>query len=140
MKKNPLNNICYRNFADLPIRLMIGFHLIYGSQDNIFSYTRMREFEDFLRTYHMPFPLLAAHLSVYAQFISGICFILGYQTRIAAMVMVINFIIAIIVVHVNDTYISSFPAIVMLSGAIFLALFGSGSLSLDHLTNQPRIK
>ena len=42
-----------KKFADFPIRLAVGFHLIYGTQDNVFSWERMLEFRDFLEAFNM---------------------------------------------------------------------------------------
>jgi putative oxidoreductase len=121
----------YKDFAPLFIRLIVGFHLIYGTQDNLFSYARMEEFADFLRVRAVPFPLASAFLSAYAQFACGALFILGFLTRPAAVLMVINFIAALIIAHRGDTYTNTFPALMMLSGACFLLLNGAGRLSVD---------
>lgn len=91
-----------KKVADLPIRLAVGIHLIYGTQDNIFSWEKMPEFRDFLAAFNMPFPMLSAITSVYAQFIAGILFILGWKVRTAALVMIFNFIVAIFLVHTDD--------------------------------------
>ena len=121
-----------KQFADLPIRLAVGFHLIYGTQDNVFSWDRMLEFRDFLDAFGAPFPLLSAMVSVYAQFICGILFIVGWKVKYAGVVMVFNFIVAILLVHLNDPYPNVYPAISMLAGALFMVLNGAGSLSLEH--------
>lgn len=119
-----------KKYADLFIRLPIGFHLVYGVQDNIFSWQRMLEFKDFLHSFNVPVPLIAAHISVYAQFICGILFIVGWKTKWAAITMIINFIIAIGLVHLFDPYPNKFPAIMMLCGAVFILLNGNGHYSL----------
>ena len=54
------------------VRLVVGFILVYGTQDNVFSNERMIEFRDFLAARRVPLPLLAAHLSAYAQFVCGV--------------------------------------------------------------------
>ena len=121
----------FKKYADLFIRLPIGFHLIYGTQDNIFSWDRMLEFSEFLANFGVPMSLVAAHVSVYAQFICGILFIIGWKLRWAALVMIINFIMAIFLVHIGDSYPNTFPAIMMLSGSIFLLLSGAGPISIS---------
>lgn len=123
----------YKEYGPLFIRLIIGFHLIYGTQDNIFSYARMEEFAAFLSAHKVPLPLFAAFVSAYAQFICGILFIFGALTRYAALVMIINFIVAVLLVHMGDPYPSKFPALMMLAASCFLFLHGPGSLSLDGL-------
>ncbi len=123
----------YKEYAALPIRILVGIHLIAGTQDNVFSGDRMLEFEKFLAANGMIFPLFSAILSVYAQFISGILYVLGWKVRTAAIVMIINFLVAIVLVHLGDSYSNTFPAIVMLSGSVFLLLNGSGALAMDKL-------
>lgn len=121
----------YRGYAAFLIRLIIGFHLVYGTQDNVFSYARMEEFAGFLAARGVPAPLFSAFLSAYAQFVCGILFVLGAATRYAAVVMIINFIAALIIAHRGDTYQNTFPALMMLFAACFLLLHGAGKLSVD---------
>ena len=123
----------FKEYGPIFIRLVIGFHLVYGTQDNVFSYARMEEFAAFLSAHNVPFPLFSAFLSAYAQFICGILFIVGAATRYAALVMIINFIAAILIAHLGDPYPAKFPALMMLAGACFLFLHGAGELSVDRL-------
>ncbi len=113
------------------IRLIIGFHLIYDTQDNVFSYARMEEFASFLSARGVPFPLFSAFLSAYTQFICGAPLLVGAATRYAAAAMIINFIAAIIIAHIGDTYPNMFPALMMLAAACFFLLHGAGMLSVD---------
>src|SRR3712207_4177674 len=119
----------YKEYGVIFIRLIVGFHLIYGTQDNVFSYARMEEFAGFLSARNTPFPLFAAFLSAYAQFICGILFVAGLATRFAAAVMIINFVAALIIAHIGDTYPNMFPALMMLASACFFLLHGAGKLS-----------
>jgi|GEM_PF-2642124 len=82
-------------YAPLPIRLLLGGHLVYGVQDNVLSYVRMLEFRDFLLQNGFPVPLLSAHLSVYAQLLAGLCCLAGAFTRAAAGLMIVNFLVAL---------------------------------------------
>ncbi len=98
----------------------------------VISYARMEEFAGFLSVRGVPFPLFSAFLSAYAQFICGTLFIVGAATRYAALVMIINFIAAIIIAHIGDTYPNMFPALMMLAAACFFLLHGAGKLSVDN--------
>ncbi len=121
----------YKEYGVIFIRLIIGFHLVYGTQDNVFSYARMEEFASFLSARGVPFPLFSAFLSAYAQFICGALFLVGAATRYAAVAMIINFIAAIVIAHRGDTYPNMFPALMMLAAACFFFLHGAGKLSVD---------
>ena len=128
----------YKEYGIIFIRLIVGFHLVYGTQDNILSYERMDEFVEFLRLRNVPFPLFSAFLSVYAQFVCGILFILGAQTRRAAVLMIVNFIAALLIAHVGDAYPNMFPALMMLAAACFFLLHGAGRLSVDDLLEKQK--
>ncbi len=129
----------YKEYGVIFIRLAVGFHLIYGSQDNVFSYARMQEFATFLSVRGVPFPLFSAFLSVYAQFICGILFVAGALTRFAALVMIINFIAAIIIAHRKDAYPNKFGALMMLATACLLFLHGPGKLSVDSAVGRKEL-
>jgi putative oxidoreductase len=122
----------YKEYGVIFIRLIVGFHLVYGTQDNVFSSARMEEFAAFLSVRGVPFPLFSAFLSAYAQFICGVLFIIGAATRYAALVMIMNFIAALVIAHVGDPYPNMFPALMMLAAACFLLLHGAGELSVDR--------
>jgi putative oxidoreductase len=121
----------YGEYGAAFIRLAVGYHLVYGTQDNVFHDSRMLEFAEFLRAHGFPFPLFNAHLSAYAQFVCGLLFVVGAATRPAAAVMVVNFVVALLMVHVGRPYPENAPAFFMLAGALFLLLNGAGRPSVD---------
>ena len=124
-----------RGYGIFLLRVLIGWRLIDGSQDNIFSWERMLEFRDFLEQFGFPFPLVAANVSVYAQFVCGILYMLGVWMRPAAAVMIVNFLIALIMVHLGTTFQQSFEALVMLVTSIFFLLNGPGRLAIGRTKN-----
>ncbi len=130
----------HKDYAEIFIRLITGFHLIYGTQDNVFSWDRMLEFSEFLTNFGFPVPLISAVVSVYAQFICGILFIVGFQVRIAAGIMILNFTVALLMVHVGDSYPGAFPAIMMLMGSFYLLFNGSKVFNVDSLLSRKKQK
>ena len=114
------------------VRLIIGWHLVYGTHDNVFEYARMVEFRDFLARTGFPVPMFSAFLSAYAQFICGFLYILGLFTRPAAAVMIINFIAALVMVHRSQPYPRAALALIMLFCSLFLLFHGPGRLALDN--------
>lgn len=122
----------HREVGVVFLRLVVGAHLIIGTQDNVRSWERMLEFRDFLAAQGFPWPLLSAQVSVWAQLLCGGLFVLGLFTRPAAAVMIVNFLVALGMVHLGKTpYAVTFPALFMLAGALFLFVHGPGSLALD---------
>lgn len=121
-----------REYAALFIRLIIGSYIIYGVQDNVFSSERMGEFAHFLAARGVPFPLFAAFLSAYTQFICGICILLGAFVRLASIPFIINFIAAILIAHRGDDFRGMFPALLMIFVGLFFLFHGAGKLSFDE--------
>jgi Predicted membrane protein len=124
----------FSTVGPLLLRVVTGIHLIHGSQDNVFSWARMIEFRDFLAQHGFPLPLACAVVSVLAQFVAGFLFTLGYRTRAAAAVMVINFLVAIFGVHIahGHPYPATFPALFMLAASLSLLFTGPGALALEN--------
>lgn len=117
----------------LALRLAIGARLVEGTQDNVFSAERMHEFATFLAGHGTPLPLFSAYLSASAQFLCGTLLILGLLTRPAALVMVINFIAALVIAHRATPFLQTWQALMMLAGAIYFLFCGPGALSVDRL-------
>lgn len=121
----------FSGYGLLALRVMLGAHLIQGTQDNVFSWDRMLEFRDFLAAEQFPLPLFCAVVSVAAQFGCGVLYLLGGFTRWAALVMLFNFTVALLVVHLGQPYAAGFPALVMWVGSLTLLLSGPGAVSVD---------
>ena len=122
----------HREIGPLFIRLAIGWHLVYGTQDNVFNAARMAEFSGFLAQKGFAYPELMAPLSAYAQFVCGLLYVLGLFTRPAAAVMVFNFIVALWMVHRGLPYPDNALAILMLCASLFLLFHGPGRWALDR--------
>ena len=117
--------------APLFVRLFAGTFLVYMSQDNVFSAARMQEFAAFLQSHGFPAPLLCAFVSVYAQFASGLLFLAGAFVRAAALVMVANFVVAIVGVNLALPFREALDPAAMLASALSLLFSGAGALSFD---------
>jgi putative oxidoreductase len=129
-----------KDYGVIFLRVIIGWRLIDGTQDNVLSWERMIEFRNFLEQHHVAYPLVAATVSVYAQFICGILYILGLFMRPAAVIMIFNFIVALIIVHIGTTFLQSFEALMMLFGSIFFLFAGAGKISMDNwLQSQKKL-
>lgn len=119
------------DLAALVLRQFVAFVLVYGTQDNVFHRERMLEFRDFLAQHGFPYPLASAYLSVYAQFTTGILLALGLLTRPAALVVVVNFLVALFMVHRHLPFSANIAPLAMLVGGIYFVLAGAPRWSLD---------
>ncbi|HEX2535712.1 MAG TPA: DoxX family protein [Chitinophagaceae bacterium] len=115
----------------LLLRLFAGARLLYGVVDNIISRGQMQEFGSFLQSFHFPWPYGSAVVSVYAQALAGILYLIGWKVRIAAALMTVNFIIALVMVHRNGTVEEMTPALSLLFISLFLLLAGGGKYGVD---------
>jgi putative oxidoreductase len=113
------------------VRMIVGFHLLYGVVDNVFSWPQMLEFRDFLAARGTPFPLVGAIVSVTAMFVCAILYILGWFTRYAAIVMIINFVCALAIAHRVGGYPNAALALIMLFSSIALLIHGPGKPAID---------
>lgn len=114
------------------LRLFVGIRLIYGVQDNLLQWRHMKEFEAFLAQYHFPVPLVAAIVSVYAQAIAGLLFLIGWKIRFAAILMIINFMVALVMVHWGQTFEQMTVVLFMIISSITLLLTGAGKYSIGR--------
>ena len=105
----------------------MGVRLIWGTQDNVFSWERMKEFAAFLGQHGVPCPLAGAVLSVAVQFLAGVPVILGLWTRAAGALIVLNFIAALWIAHRGDTFLNMYDALVMLAGGLFFFCTARGA-------------
>lgn len=120
-----------KDIGILLLRLFIGVRLIYGVQDNILDWDRMIEFKDFLQQFHFPFPLVSAVVSVYAQFIAGLLILIGWKIRWAAVLMIINFLVALVMVHRGQTFEQITPPLAIFFCGLLFLFTGAGRYSLD---------
>ena len=121
-----------REYAALFLRLIIGSFIVWGVQDNVFSYARMQEFAHFLGARGVPYPLFAAFLSAYTQFVCGVMILAGAFVRLISIPFVINFIAAILIAHRGDTFQGMFPALLMIFVGLFFIFHGAGKPSVDE--------
>ncbi len=77
---------------------------------------------------------MGAYLAAYTEFVGGILLLLGLWTRWAALLLIINFCVAVSLGHlaIQDTYEHTFASVNLLAVNIFLFLNGAGNYSVDQ--------
>jgi putative oxidoreductase len=132
MRKEPY----FAEIGPIFVRFLVGFHLFYGNWGRLVQPHGYADFHALMVRYHFPMPPVAAYVSAGAQVVCGILFMLGLFTRPAAAIMVINFVVALIMVHWGQPYPRQFPALMMLCTSIFLLLHGPGRAALDNVIRK----
>lgn len=122
----------------LGLRVLTGAFLVHETWDNVSSAARMEEFAQFLAQFGFPLPWLLAPLSVAVQFGCGALLIAGLLTRLAGLLVAANFTIAVLMVHFDEPFRGSWPAIVLVFLGLHFAAAGSGRFGLDALFGQRR--
>ena len=92
---------------------------------------------EFFEGNHIPFSSTSAYLAVYAEFICGILFIIGYWMRPAALIKVFTFTVAIVFVDFQAGFEKGFPAWAIWAMSIFLLFYGAEKISLDEKLKKP---
>ena len=82
--------------------------------------------------HQFPLPIITAIVSVYAQAIAGVLFLIAWKVRLAALVMVINFLIAIIMVHWGQSFEEMTTVLFMIVTSATLFFTGAGEYAVDE--------
>ncbi len=128
----------FRHLAILFLRVLTGAFLVWGVWDNVISAERMDEFEAFMAQFGFPMVEILAPLSIYTQLVAGIGLIAGLFTRWAGVLVVANFIVGVLMVHLNDDFRGMWPAMVLIAIGAYFATAGGGRLALDRLIMPDR--
>lgn len=93
----------------------------------------MHTFKDFLAANNFPVPLFSAYLSVYVQLICGLLLLAGWKTKWASLLLVINFLVALLMVHIpkGDSFEAMTPALALLFMCACLFFTGPGKFSIE---------
>ena len=117
----------------LVLRLALGAVMIAHGYQKVFG--GMPQFMQMLQ--HMGIPAWMGYLTVAAEFGGGILLVAGFLTRLAALAIFIDMVVAIIKVHLHNGLFSKnggfeFP---MVCGAIAFSLIwsGAGPIAMDWL-------
>jgi putative oxidoreductase len=118
----------------LLVRLFVGYFFFETGLGKVGNLDAMAER---FAGWGIPFPAFNAALSGYTELIGGALIVLGLATRLAAIRLFINMLVAILVVNIKR--VSGLDEFVELSEPLYALCFvwlffsGPGRVSLDHL-------
>lgn len=126
----------FDDLALLLIRGATGVFIIDGVRDNVTSGARMAEFVGFMRGSGFVAPEVLAPFSVYTQLLAGALLILGLLTRWAGLLLTGTFIVALWVVHWEQTLREWWPALALVVIGLLLATKGAGRYAADAMLER----
>ena len=88
---------------------------------------------------HLGMPGWLAYFSIAAEFLGGLLLIAGFATRIAALFVLIDMLVAMFKVHIHNglTGPGGYQTVLILSAMAFcVMLTGPGAISIDWLTGK----
>jgi len=91
----------------------------------------------------LPVPVIAWLVTVIVELVGGLALLIGFQTRLAALVLAVWCIATALVAHTNfadpNMRIHFMKNIAMTGGFIFVALYGAGAYAVDRVLERSRL-
>jgi len=128
----------FQSPALLVIRLIWGCLFL---QAGVGKWMDMGQTIENFTNFGIMYPMFNAYLVATVETLGGICLILGFLTRVAALPLLITMIVAVITVHYEpamqflfkpDQFLAEYPFTFLYSSLILL-VFGPGLFSIDAL-------
>lgn len=141
--KQTIANLCsatlrwldhWADLGPLVVRIAFGY---FWFETGIAKVQNIDGFANRFVEWGIPFPHFNATLSAWTELIGGALIFLGLFTRLTAVPMIINMVVAIALVVIRD--VSSIDDFVELDEVVYILIFfwllmaGPGRFSLDHL-------
>jgi putative oxidoreductase len=86
----------------------------------------------------VPLPVFMGYVITFLEIIGGILLIIGFLSRLAALLLTINLVMAILLVKVNVGFLSGSSGtgaeldLALIAGLLVILFAGPGRLSVDH--------
>lgn len=120
-------------FAITLLRIITAWRLWSGTWPYVSGLQPVADVTGFFKMLNIPLPEFNAYVSLYVQFIGSVLLFVGWQTRLTAFLLAINFTVALLAAHLHDSIEKSFQAWALWAIAIFFMCNGGGKFSLDQL-------
>ena len=130
-------------YALMLVRVVLGVAMVYHSWTKVYPadglqhavrhgqlLASVEHFNDFVA--HLGLPRWLGYFSTATEFLGGLCLLLGLLTRIWALLVAINMMVAIVTVNAHRGYPGSEYSLALTVMALLLVTAGSGALSLDR--------
>ena len=126
----------FEDAALLALRLVTGLFLLYQSHDNVIDPARMREFQGFMAQFGFWSPEILAPFAIFWQVAAAIGFILGLFVRPLGLITAIQFIVAVWMVHWNQSFDGWWPAAILVFLGLYFFARGGGRYAVDAVLSR----
>lgn len=86
------------------------------------------------------FPAVWAWLGAFSEGVGGLAFLLGFQTRLFSLLLMVTMFVAAFVQHAHQGLWQQLPAVGFLWVNLFTAILGGGRFSTDFLITKKTFK
>lgn len=117
------------------LRIVVGIVFLSHGAQKLFTY-HISGVSGMFAHLGIPLPGLSAVVVTLVEFIGGIALVLGIGTRLAALLIAIDMLVAILAVHLKNGFFMPTGyefALTLLAANICLMLTGAGAASIDGL-------
>jgi putative oxidoreductase len=121
-------------FGPLVLRLSLAAIFLYHGYGKLFGQPGLKGFAAWLASLRVPLPMLMAWAVALVEFGGGVALAFGLFTRVVALLLVVDMLVAILTVHLPKGFSASqggieFPLSVM-AGSLALVFSGAGAFAL----------
>ncbi|HEX8260655.1 MAG TPA: DoxX family protein [Rubrobacteraceae bacterium] len=133
---SPLSRLA--SLAPLAVRLIVGIIMLAHGWQKLTEMGPGNFGGQMLAGLGVPLPVFAGYVVTFVEIIGGILLIVGFLSRLAALLLTINLIVAILLVKTNVGFISGSSGtgaeldLALIAGLLVILFAGPGRLSVDH--------
>ncbi len=124
----------YKSYSPIFIRIIFLLYFILAVKAEVYTPSVIEKFAESLVKINIPAPIFFAYLGSWSVFVAYIMIIIGWKVRLAAIPVIIYFLVAVFLFHVNSGHgiRETMSATVLLVMGCFLLLNGAGKPSIDE--------
>ena len=133
---SPLSRLA--SLAPLAVRLIVGIIMLAHGWQKLTEMGPGNFGGQMLAGLGVPLPVFMGYVITFLEIIGGILLIIGFLSRLAALLLTINLVMAILLVKVNVGFLSGSSGtgaeldLALIAGFLVILFAGPGRLSVDH--------
>ena len=133
---SPLSRLA--SLAPLAVRLITGIIILAHGWQKLTEMGPGNFGGQMLAGLGVPLPMFMGYVVTFIEIIGGILLIVGFLSRLAALLLTINLVVAILLVKVNVGFLSGSSGtgaeldLALIAGFLVILFAGPGRLSVDH--------